>query len=309
MRKALSLAISVTALVALAAVLASSALAAGPPVNTVKPLVLGSPEVGAKQTTTKGTWTESPTGYAYQWQRCNSAGGECADIAGASASTYVPVEADHGHTLVAKVTASNAAGEATATSAPTKVILPVKYPEFVLAKGSTYPVSFTFSTAGAEIAWGGGDVPCSGMSGSGTIAGPNQITGAHMTISGCRTAGFECTTIESTTLHGHFGYLSEAAKTVGLILEQESSPFAKFKCRGSTATVQGEVIGQVTPVDTMTTKFGLSYNWSTPGVQNPSKFEVGPTEQLEWLYAGGWENWSIQGTNNLVTAKQGEIVA
>jgi Concanavalin A-like lectin/glucanases superfamily len=46
----------------------------------------------------------------------------CADIAGANAQTYVPVQADVGATLRVVVTATNTAGSATATSAPTAPI-------------------------------------------------------------------------------------------------------------------------------------------------------------------------------------------
>jgi hypothetical protein len=48
----------------------------------------------------------------------------CADITGASAQSYVPVQADVGSTLRVLVTASNTAGSASATSAPTAAVTP-----------------------------------------------------------------------------------------------------------------------------------------------------------------------------------------
>ena len=48
----------------------------------------------------------------------------CVDIAGATAQTYVPSQADVGATLRVAVNASNTAGSATATSAPTAAIAP-----------------------------------------------------------------------------------------------------------------------------------------------------------------------------------------
>jgi hypothetical protein len=51
-----------------------------------------------------------------------SGSSSCAVIAGANAQTYVPVQADVGATLRVVVTATNTAGSATATSAPTAPI-------------------------------------------------------------------------------------------------------------------------------------------------------------------------------------------
>lgn len=45
--------------------------------------------------TNPGTWTETPTSYAYQWQRDNAGGGTFSGIAGATASTYTTQAADN----------------------------------------------------------------------------------------------------------------------------------------------------------------------------------------------------------------------
>ncbi|HEV7585829.1 MAG TPA: hypothetical protein VGO14_08630, partial [Solirubrobacteraceae bacterium] len=70
-----------------------------------------------------GTWTNEPTGYKYQWLQCDSLGGSCLPIAGATAQTYVPVSGDVGHTLIVQETASNAGGAGSpAASAATGVV-------------------------------------------------------------------------------------------------------------------------------------------------------------------------------------------
>jgi glucose/arabinose dehydrogenase len=88
------------------------------PVNTAAPTLSGSPRVGSTMTTTDGSWTPTPTGIAYQWQRCTSTStSSCSDIAGATASTYVPGVTDIKLRLRSKVTATNAGGSTSAFSA------------------------------------------------------------------------------------------------------------------------------------------------------------------------------------------------
>jgi hypothetical protein len=95
------------------------------PANTVPPTVSGTPQDGQTLTASTGTWTgTAPIAYAYQWQRCDANGANCADIAGATSQQYKAASADVGHTLRAAVKASNQAGSGAATSAPTAVVAP-----------------------------------------------------------------------------------------------------------------------------------------------------------------------------------------
>ncbi len=98
-------------------------LVSGRPVNTGAPGISGVAEPGQTLSATPGTWTGTPTPtYTYQWQQCNAAGEACTTIPGATATGYVPEEGDLGHTLRVAVTATNAAGNAMATSAQTIAI-------------------------------------------------------------------------------------------------------------------------------------------------------------------------------------------
>jgi hypothetical protein len=93
-----------------------------PPVNTVKPTISGAPQVGQTLTATTGTWSGSPTiTYAYQWQRCDSAGANCAPV-GTGANTYPVTGADTGSTIRVIVTATNGVGSSSATSNQTTVV-------------------------------------------------------------------------------------------------------------------------------------------------------------------------------------------
>ena len=70
-----------------------------------------------------GSWTNSPTSFAYQWMRCDAAGANCAAIAGATAQTYTLTATDVGATLVVRETATNAGGSGTAVSALTGTVM------------------------------------------------------------------------------------------------------------------------------------------------------------------------------------------
>lgn len=84
------------------------------------PAPSGTPQVGQTLTAATGTWSGSqPIGYSFQWQRCTSS---CTDIAGATGPTYTAATADAGTTLVVRVTATNGAGSAVASSAPTATV-------------------------------------------------------------------------------------------------------------------------------------------------------------------------------------------
>ena len=94
------------------------------PVNSVLPAITGTAQVGQSLSASTGTWSGSPTSYAYQWSRCNSSGASCVDLGGATNPSYLLVAADLGSTLRVRVTASNAAGPgAPVTSVQSAVVV------------------------------------------------------------------------------------------------------------------------------------------------------------------------------------------
>jgi hypothetical protein len=93
------------------------------PRNVEPPTISGSPVLGQTQTGNPGTWSGTqPITFTFQWRTCNSSGGGCSPIAGATGRTYVIRQSDIGRTLRFRVTARNANGTETDTSAPTGVI-------------------------------------------------------------------------------------------------------------------------------------------------------------------------------------------
>jgi predicted actin-binding protein len=109
----------VAALVAAATGIFAAVASAAAPVNTASPSISGTAKVGSTLTANEGTWSNSPTSYTYQWQRCASDGRGCGDITGATSKSYSPVTGDVGHALRVVVTATNADGHASATSGAT----------------------------------------------------------------------------------------------------------------------------------------------------------------------------------------------
>lgn len=109
----------VAALAAGATGIFAAVASAAAPVNTASPTVSGTAKVGSTLTANDGTWSNSPTSFSYQWQRCASDGRGCGDITSATSKSYSPVTGDVGHALRVVVTATNADGHASATSGAT----------------------------------------------------------------------------------------------------------------------------------------------------------------------------------------------
>ncbi len=95
-------------------------LRAGFVVGTVTaPAVTGEALNGRTLTATRGRWSGGPTQYAYQWSRCDAAGANCVDIAGATVATYLIAPGDVGSTVRVRVRGSNALAELAVESPPT----------------------------------------------------------------------------------------------------------------------------------------------------------------------------------------------
>ena len=84
----------------------------------------GDPQVGESLTANDGTWTNNPTSFAYQWQRCDVDAIVCGNVPGATGKSYGVRAADVGFRVRVEVTARNASGTGTATSAATGIVVP-----------------------------------------------------------------------------------------------------------------------------------------------------------------------------------------
>ena len=103
----------------------STIVAGAVPVASLPPAVSGRIQAGQTLTAVHGTWSNEPTGYSYQWRRCNATGHKCKPISGAVSRTYTPTVAQVGATLSVNETAFNATGSGKpASSATTEPVVP-----------------------------------------------------------------------------------------------------------------------------------------------------------------------------------------
>jgi Ca2+-binding RTX toxin-like protein len=82
------------------------------PSNAAAPAISGTAAVGQTLGCSQGSWANDPTSFAYQWNRDGAA------IAGATSSSYTVTDADVARQITCTVTAANADGGSSATSAP-----------------------------------------------------------------------------------------------------------------------------------------------------------------------------------------------
>ncbi|HEY8030771.1 MAG TPA: GH25 family lysozyme [Gaiellaceae bacterium] len=132
------------------------------PVATTAPSVAGSTVAGQQLTSSVGTWTGSPTSFAYQWRRCDATGVTCAAITGATQSAYTLTPGDIGTTLSLVVTATSAGGSQTATTPATGLVAAAPVPTPTVGSASEVPgqAGAVATTDGrATVTWQPGAVP------------------------------------------------------------------------------------------------------------------------------------------------------
>ena len=104
------------------------------PTNLSPPTVSGDPVQGRALTASSGVWRGTGPQLAYQWQRCKAV---CEDVPGAVARSYTPTAADAGAAIRISVTASNPAGDRSATSLRTATLGSPSLPTASSSSGAT----------------------------------------------------------------------------------------------------------------------------------------------------------------------------
>lgn len=123
------------------------------PSSSAAPTITGTTTDLQTLTAHHGTWSHTPTSYVDQWQRCDSSGGGCVAVPGATAMTYALRDNDVGHAFRVVETASNAGGSgAPSTSLPTAPVataIAVEAGAFGVPGGATAPSVGSHPTATA----------------------------------------------------------------------------------------------------------------------------------------------------------------
>ena len=185
---------------------ATSAVVYADPVNTAAPSITGTAQVGQTLSCSTGTWSGSSITYSYQWK----AGGT--NISGATSSTFVPTNAEHGATITCTVTATNDGGNASATSSATAACV------YAAPTNSAIPTISGTATEGQTLTAGNGTWAGSGIAYSYQWKrGGTNISGATASTYVLQSADVGSTitvTVTATNDGGNANATSSATATV-----------------------------------------------------------------------------------------------
>jgi hypothetical protein len=204
---------------------AGSASTQAGPSNTTPPAITGTAAVGQTLTTSDGTWSTTPTSFAYQWLRCPSSGGlpdgsDCAVI-GTTTNSYVVATGDVGFTLRSRVTATDSGGSTAAVSSATAIVVAKAGPP------NTVPPTIS-GTAGI---------------GSTLTANPGTWTGSSISFSyqwqRCDTAGANCTAITGATNATYVVANEDVGHTLRVAVTGKDATGSNTVTSAQTSTVQG----------------------------------------------------------------------
>jgi hypothetical protein len=173
------------------------------PQNTTLPAIAANTGFDGSVTSysaTTGVWTGSPTiTFLYQWRRCDSAGANCVDIAGATTSIYFPASTDIGSRLRVAVTATNSFGTTTAVFAG-------------LAPTNTFRPSISgVEESGSSL-----------FAGNGTWAGSTPFTFAYEWRR-CNSSGGSCTPITTATSQSYLVQPGDVGGTLVVAVTAKNS--------------------------------------------------------------------------------------
>jgi hypothetical protein len=191
---------------------------AAPPAASTAPVLSGTAVQGGTITTSNGTWQGDPQSYDYQWQDCDTSGGNCADVNGATAQTYTLGSTDVAHEVRAVITATNLGGSSSAPSKPTGKVTG----QCTTTISSGLASALSSAAGGSTICLNAGSygsvnvsvqksamvtvVPAPGVSASQAVLGwVNTGTSSNLTFTGLTVGGFQVGAAQSASgSHIHF---------------------------------------------------------------------------------------------------------
>ncbi|HET6864635.1 MAG TPA: Ig-like domain repeat protein [Solirubrobacteraceae bacterium] len=241
-----------------------------PTIGSTKPSITGVPQQGNTLSVSNGSWNNNPTGFAYVWEKCDSSGNNCNAITGANSSTYTLQSSDVGDKVLAQVTASNAGGQNSATSAGVGPVLPL-----APTIGSTKPSLAGVPQQGNTLSVSNG-------------SWNNNPTGFTYAWADCDGAGNNCAQIAGATSSS---YTLKVTDVGGTIVAQVTA----LNAGGQNSATTGAV-GPVLPLAPTigSTKPGIT---GTPQQGNTLSVSNGTWNNNPTGFAYVWEDCNAFGTS------------
>jgi hypothetical protein len=307
---------------ALVVAAASSGVTAAAPSNTTLPSISGSARDGSLLTASHGGWTGKPTGFAYQWLRCDAQGGSCAPIGAATSRTYTVQTADVGSRLRVQVTATNDAGSGVAVSRPTDVVAATgSAPKNTSAPAISGTLQDGSTLTVSPGAWSGTPAPtisyqwqrCTGAGACDNIAGATGTTYVLTSADVAHTLRVQVTATNShgssTAVTSETDLIAPAKSAQGgaaIQISQVSLPdrlvIDRVQFTPNPTTSRDTVVGRFHVTDTrgfsisgaLVYVLGLPYGWTYAAPETPTD-------------ASGWASISIRPTPNM-PLRRGDLV-
>jgi hypothetical protein len=194
----------------------ASAKLAAAPANTSPPTISGTAQQGQTLTAGTGSWSgNAPISFTYDWQRCDTSGGHCGDIKGATGATYTLAKQDVNHTVRVVVTGQNSEGAATAVSAVTGSVSAPLAPPPAAKPGA--PVNTSLPTISGSVREG---QTLTASTGSWSGTAPISFTYAWER---CDTGGGHCGNIGGSNHATYTVQNADAGKTLRVVVTAKNS--------------------------------------------------------------------------------------
>lgn len=251
-----------------------------PPSNTVAPSVSPSSGTAGSTTfsTTNGSWTNSPTSYAYQWQYLDQPGLWLSAPGTSTGSTYTPPSnytSIYGNLLRCRVRASNDGGSNDAFSSAVTVSAPVSPPSggtVTLSGGNTVGSTITASTSG----WA--NTPTSYNVYITTALSPNTPTAYDSVVASSGGGSSVSYTIPSSAgiapvnLYRAFATASNSAGTsLGIA---QSTNVITTQLSSTTPSTPGTPTLTYVPANNTSTTWGYSASWGASSGSGTIQYQI-----------------------------------
>lgn len=223
---------------ALAAALVAAAAGAStppgqaPPANLTPPAISGSATVGATLSASSGSWSGKSLSFAYQWLRCDTSGGSCASIGGATSPTYAVPSSLADWTLRVVVTATNKNGSAVATSNATGTVVgpqtapPPPPPPLPAPPAMTSPPTVSGTPQQGQTL----------TAAPGTWSGSTPMTYSYQ-WQRCDSAGSSCSAVSGATANTYLLASADAGHTMRVSVTATNSAGSATASSAATAAV------------------------------------------------------------------------